>query len=76
MRTISRDPFKMKHLPNVDIVWGDLANSIKGEVFADRLTKVHVAFPLTEERLGTIPPEQTRPWGITQLSIHTFHGDE
>lgn len=54
-------------------VW---TNSIEREVLADRLTKVLIAFSLIGERLGTIPPQQTRPWGITQLSIRSFHSDE
>lgn len=51
-------------------------NSIKREVFADSLTKVHVAFALPEERLGVILPLPMRPWGIAKLSIHSFHSDE
>lgn len=36
----------------------------KREVFADSLTKVHVAFALPAERLGVIQPLPMRPWGI------------
>lgn len=52
---------KMKHFQKPDIVglggegW---ANGIEREVLADRLTKVHVAFPSRGERLGTTPPQQ------------------
>lgn len=79
MRTPSRAFFKMKHFQKaviVGMVGEGWTNSIEREVLADRLTKVHVAFPFRGERLGTTPPQQTRPWGITQLSIHSFHSDE
>lgn len=61
MRTTSGVFFKMKHFQKPDIVgmggegW---ANGVEREVLADRLTKVHVAFPSTGERLGTTPPQQ------------------
>lgn len=79
MRTTCRAFLKMKHFQTADIVGMEgegWTNSIEREVLADRLTKVHVAFPFTGERLGTTPPQQTRPWGITQLSIRSFHSDE
>lgn len=61
MKTTSGIFFKMKHFQKPDIVgmggegW---ANSIEREVLADRLTKVHVAFPSRGERLDTTPPQQ------------------
>lgn len=61
VRTNSGVFFKMKHFQKPDIVrmggegW---ANHTEREVFADRLTKVHVAFPSRGERLGTAAAQQ------------------
>lgn len=57
--------FKMKQWRPADTAEGWVEQTCsKREVFADSLTKVHVAFALPAERLGVIQPLPMRPWGI------------